>query len=76
MSLEAWRGIAVPKGTPADDRDARERDPLAAENPAFAKASEKLGVRPAYLPAAQFGELIAKEDGELARLMETIGLKK
>jgi hypothetical protein len=33
-------------------------------------------VRPAFLPAAEFGELVAKEDASLARLMQRIGLKK
>ena len=47
-----------------------------AEAPEFARACEKLGVRPAYLPAAEFGPLIAKEDAELSTLMQQIGLKK
>jgi hypothetical protein len=33
-------------------------------------------VRPAFMPADEFGALIAKEDAELARLMQGIGLKK
>ena len=40
------------------------------------KGSEKLNVRPAFMPAAEFGELIAKEDAQLARIMQAIGLKK
>jgi hypothetical protein len=44
--------------------------------PEYAKASADFGVRPAYLPAAEFGELIAKEDGELSRLMRVIGIEK
>jgi tripartite-type tricarboxylate transporter receptor subunit TctC len=77
MSLEAWRGIAVPKGTPKQTVAMLENAiRLTAENPEFAKASDKLGVRPAFMPSAEFGELIAKEDADLARLMGTIGLKK
>ena len=77
MSLEAWRGIAVPKGTPKQTIAMLENAiRLTAENPEFAKASDKLGVRPAFMPSAEFGELIAKEDADLARLMGTIGLKK
>jgi tripartite-type tricarboxylate transporter receptor subunit TctC len=77
MSLEAWRGIAVPKGTPKPTIAMLESAiRLAAENPEFAKASDKLGVRPAFMPSAEFGELIAREDADLARLMGTIGLKK
>jgi hypothetical protein len=33
-------------------------------------------VKPAFMPAAQFGALIAQEDAELAKLMQLIGLKK
>ena len=46
------------------------------ESPAFITSSEKLFVRPAFLPAAEFGEMIAKEDMEQARLMQEMGLKK
>jgi tripartite-type tricarboxylate transporter receptor subunit TctC len=42
----------------------------------FQQAAERLGVRPAYMPAAQFAELIASEDAAIARLMQAIGLKK
>ena len=77
MSLEAWRGIAVPKGTPTPTIAILERAiRLTAVTPEFAKAAEKFGVRPAFMPAAEFGELIAREDADLARLMGTIGLKK
>jgi tripartite-type tricarboxylate transporter receptor subunit TctC len=76
-ALDAWRGIAVPKGTPknvvAALEDAIRKTVVSAE---FAKSSLNLGVRPAFLPAAQFSELIAKEDAALARLMQLIGLKK
>jgi len=77
VSLEAWRGIAVPKGTPKSAVATLEvAIRKTAESPDFAQACEKLGVRPAYLPATDFGELIAKEDSELARIMQVIGLKK
>jgi tripartite-type tricarboxylate transporter receptor subunit TctC len=77
VSLEAWRGIAVPRGTPRAAigalEDAIRRTVESAE---FQKASENLGVRPAFLQAAQFSELVAKEDASLSRLMRLIGLKK
>ena len=76
-ALEAWRGIAVPKGTPKPVIAALEAAiRRTTENPEFARASERLGVRPAFLSADEFGELIAIEDASLARLMLVIGLKK
>jgi tripartite-type tricarboxylate transporter receptor subunit TctC len=77
VSLEAWRGIAVPHGTPRPVIAALESAiRRTVESPEFAKGSENLGVRPGFLAAAEFGEMIAKEDAELARLMQLIGLKK
>jgi tripartite-type tricarboxylate transporter receptor subunit TctC len=77
VSLEAWRGIAVPKGTPTAVIEAYEaaiKDTV--ESPEFTQACLRLGARPAFLPADQFGRLIAKQDVELEQLMEIIGLKK
>src|SRR6266705_63042 len=77
VSLEAWRGIAVPKGTPkAGVAALEEAIRKTAASPDFAQASERLGVRPAFMPAEEFGNLIAREDMELARIMQLIGLKK
>src|SRR5258706_11004165 len=77
VSLEAWRGIAVPKGASigviAVLEHAIRRTVESAE---FVRSSEKYAVRPACLPAAEFSALIAAEDAELARLMQLIGLKK
>lgn len=77
VSLEAWRGIAVPRGTPpAIIAQLETAIRATAESPEFSKASEKLFVRPAFMPAAAFGELIAREDTDMARIMQQIGLKK
>ena len=77
VSLEAWRGIAVPKGTPkAAVAALEEAIRRTAASPEFAQASERLSVRPAFMAAEEFGNLIAKEDAELARIMQLIGLKK
>ena len=74
---ELWRGVAVPTGTPprvvARLEDAIRR---AVENPEFVRAAEKLLVAPAFLPAAEFGKLIAKEDAEIARAVRTLGLRQ
>jgi tripartite-type tricarboxylate transporter receptor subunit TctC len=77
VSLAAWRGIAAPKGTPRPVIASLEGAiRKTAESPDFAQACEKLGVHPAFMPSAAFAELIAKEDTELARIMQLIGLKK
>lgn len=77
VSLEAWRGIAAPKGTPAPVIAALEAAiRKTVESPEFIAGCERLAARPAFMPAAGFGRLIAAEDAELARLMQLIGLKK
>ena len=77
VALDAWRGIAVPKGTPPAVVAALERAIRAtAESEDFARGAANLGVRPGFLPAREFGELIAREDAQIARLMQAIGLKK
>ena len=74
---DAWRGIAVPKGAPreviAKLEQAIRRVVASAD---FVKASESLSVAPAFLPAEGFGKLMAKEDAELAQILQTLGLKK
>ena len=74
---ELWRGVAAPKGTPprvvARLEDAIRRT---VESPEFVRAAEKLLVAPAFLPAAEFGKLIAKEDAEIAQAVRTLGLRQ
>jgi len=74
---ELWRGVAVPKGTPprivARLEDAIRKTVESAE---FTGAAGKLLVAPAFLPAAEFGKLIAKEDAEIAQAVKTLGLRQ
>jgi tripartite-type tricarboxylate transporter receptor subunit TctC len=77
VALELWRGIAVPKGTPKPVIAALEgaiRKTVASKE--FAEGSEKLGARPAFLSASDFGKVVAKEDAEIAQLMTILGMKK
>jgi tripartite-type tricarboxylate transporter receptor subunit TctC len=75
--LDAWRGIAVPRGTPPEViRQLENSIRATTSSPEFVAQSGKLGVRPAFLPAAEFSALVAREDAELSRLMQQIGLKK
>jgi len=74
---ELWRGVAVPKGTPPGVVSRLEGAiRRAVESPDFTRAAEKLLVAPAFLPAAEFGKLIAKEDAEIAQAVRTLGLRQ
>jgi tripartite-type tricarboxylate transporter receptor subunit TctC len=77
VAADAWRGIAVPKGTPAA-AIAKLEDAIrkTVAGPEFVKACDTLSVAPAFLPGAEFGRLIAKEDSELAVVIQSLGLKK
>lgn len=76
VALDMWRGIAVPKGTPKLII-ARLQGAIKATvaSPEFQEAGKNIGFTPAYLPANEFGELIAKDDAKLAEIMRTLGLK-
>jgi tripartite-type tricarboxylate transporter receptor subunit TctC len=77
VALDAWRGIAVPHGTPRQVVSALENAIKGTVGSAeFVKAAGNVGVRPAFMPAGEFSALIANEDAELSRLMQQIGLKK
>jgi len=76
-ALDAWRGIAVPSGTPREIISRLEGAiRKTVESPAFSAQAAKLGVRPAFLPADEFSALISQEDASLSRLLQQIGLKK
>jgi tripartite-type tricarboxylate transporter receptor subunit TctC len=77
VSLEAWRGIAVPKGTPKPVIAALETAiRKTVESREFAEGCARVGARPAFMDADGFGKLIASEDAVLASLMAAIGLRK
>ncbi len=77
VSLEAWRGIAVPKGTPKPVIAALEAAiRKAVASPEFADGCEKLGARPAFLSASDFAKVVAKEDADIAKLMALLDMKK
>jgi tripartite-type tricarboxylate transporter receptor subunit TctC len=77
VSAELWRGVAVPKGTPPRII-ARLEDAIrkTVASPEFARATEKLLVAPAFLPAAEFGKMIAREDAEIARTVKALGIRQ
>ena len=64
-----WRGIAAPKDTPADVvavLQAAIQDTVA--SPEFVEAGKTVGFRPAFLPAKDFGQVIASDDKKLSEV--------
>ena len=77
LDISMWRGLAAPAGTPADVLEKLQNAAAAAIGTAdFQEASERLGFKSAYLPAYEFGALIATDDALIGELMERLGLKK
>jgi len=74
---DLWRGVAAPKGTPARIV-ARLEEAIRATvaSAEFVKGTQKLLVTPAFLPGAEFGKLIAKEDAEIAKAVTALGLRQ
>lgn len=77
ISAELWRGVVVPKGTPPQIV-ARLEDAVrkTVASPEFTRATEKLLVTPAFLPAADFGKAIAQEDVEIGRTVKALGIRQ
>jgi len=77
VALDMWRGIAVPEGTPKPViAKLQEAIKASVQSPGFADAGKTIGFTPAYLPAEDFGALIASDDAKLAQVMAELGLKK
>jgi tripartite-type tricarboxylate transporter receptor subunit TctC len=77
LSAELWRGVTVPKGTPPRIV-ARLEEAIrkTVASPEFVRATEKLLVAPAFLPAAEFGKAIAVEDAEIGRTVKALGIRQ
>ncbi len=77
VALDMWRGIAVPKGTPKAVV-ARLQDAIrkTVESKEFQEAGKNVGFVPAFMPADEFGKLIARDDKKLAEVMTELGLRK
>lgn len=68
---DLWRGIAVPKGTPAPIKSSLEDAVRKTVGSAEFKAlGDKMGFVPAFQPAAEFGATVAREDALIAALMK------
>lgn len=77
VQLDMWRGIAAPKDTPADVvAKLQKAIEETVASPEFIEAGKTVGFRPAFLPAPDFGTLIASDDKKLGEVMGQLGLKK
>lgn len=77
VALDLWRGIVVPKATPAPViKKLEDAIKTTVASPEFQEAGTKIGFLPAFLPADEFGRLIVSDDGKLAGVMDKLGLKK
>jgi tripartite-type tricarboxylate transporter receptor subunit TctC len=77
VSLDMWRGVATPKGTPkAVITRMQDAVKKTVESQPFMDAGKAIGFTPAYLSADDFGKLIARDDAKLAQVMADLGLRK
>ena len=77
VDLVMWRGLAAPKGTPKDviaKLEGAVRNVV--NSPRFKELSASLGFEPGFLPAAEFGALVADDDMAIAGLMKQLGLSE
>ena len=77
VDMVMWRGLAAPKNTPKDViarlESATRR---AVSSSKFKELSAAVGFDPAFLPAGDFGALIARDDAAIANLVRQLGLTR
>lgn len=77
LSMTLWRGIAVPKGTPEPVIARLERAFVqAAQSAEFREFATRMGAVVEVRGAKDFDAFMARDDREIAALMEQIGLRK
>ena len=77
LTMSLWRGIAAPKGTPDAVLARLERAfTQAAQSPEFRDFATRMGAVVELRGAREFDAFLARDDREIAALMEQIGLKK
>jgi tripartite-type tricarboxylate transporter receptor subunit TctC len=75
VDISMWRGLAAPAGTPEDAIAKLQAAAEAAVASAkFQEAAGNIGFSAAYMPAAEFGAQIEKDDAFYATLLEQLGL--
>jgi tripartite-type tricarboxylate transporter receptor subunit TctC len=71
LDFTIWRGLAAPAGTPPEVVEKlQQAAKTAVESEAFKTAAGNLGFTVAFLPAKEFGEVIARDDVEIGKLMK------
>jgi len=77
LTMTLWRGVAAPKGTPQAAIARLERAfTQAAQSAEFRDFATRMGAVVDVRGAQDFDAFIARDDRELAALMEQIGLRK
>jgi tripartite-type tricarboxylate transporter receptor subunit TctC len=77
LTMGLWRGIAVPKGTPDAVIARLERAfTQAAQSAEFREFATRMGAVVEIRPARDFDAFMAKDDRDIASLMEQIRLTK
>jgi putative tricarboxylic transport membrane protein len=77
LTMSLWRGIAVPKGTPEAAIARLERAfTQAARSAEFREFATRMGAVVDVRGARDFDAFMARDDRDIAALMEQIGLKK
>ena len=77
LTMSLWRGIAVPKGTPEAAIARLERAfTQAAQSAEFREFATRMGAVVDVRGAKDFDAFMARDDRDIAALMEQIGLKK
>lgn len=77
IDIVMWRGLAAPAGTPEDRIMALQASAkAAADSDEFKEAAKTIGFEIDFLDHEQFGELIARDDESIAKLMGELGLKQ
>ncbi|MEM7636273.1 MAG: tripartite tricarboxylate transporter substrate binding protein [Pseudomonadota bacterium] len=77
LNITMWRGLAAPAGTPADVvAKLQDAAKAAIASDEFQSAADKIGFEASFLPADEFGSLIASDDAAISELMGKLGLKK
>jgi len=76
LSIGTWRGLALPKATPAEIvTTLRTAVRKAADDPALRETLDKLNLGFAYLDAPEFGQAMARDHAYFKNLVAKVGIK-